>query len=257
MTIVLGTTWHPRGELPRFLNLLPLLQKEYAGMAFSLPPGTDQELVERLQELSRVKVIVTPEWSWGRYSALQLALEFGTEHIQYADFDRLLRWAEIRPEEWRSVLKTIQEHDCLIIGRSPASYRTHPRALVETEAISNLVVSNLLGKAVDVSAGSKGFSRQACERIIDQCAPGHALGTDAEWPLILSRSGYSVDYISVEGLDWESADRYRGEAADQRSQIETAQAYDADPGNWSRRVAIAMELVQVGLEAADRELNPD
>lgn len=255
MTIALGTAWHPRGELPRFLNLLPLLQQEYAGMAFSLPPGADQELVEHLQALSRVKVIVTPEWSWGRYSALQLALEFGTGHIQYADFDRLLRWVETRPEEWRSVLRIIQEKDCLIIGRSPSSYRTHPRALVETEAISNLVVSYLVGKALDVSAGSKGFSRQACARIIDQCDPGHALGTDAEWPLILSRSGYAVDYISVEGLDWESADRYRDKAADQRSQVEAAQAYDADPGNWSHRVAIAMEIVQVGLEAADRGLN--
>jgi hypothetical protein len=254
MTIALGTAWQPRGELTRFLNLLPLFQQEYSGMAFSLPPKVDPQVVTHLRELPDVNVMVTPDWSWGRYSAIQMAQEFSTTHIQYADFDRLLRWVETRPEEWRKVLRTIQEHDCLIIGRSPSSYQTHPQALIETEAISNLVVSHLVGQTLDVSAGSKGFSSGACETIIDNSQPGFALGTDAEWPLIIKRAGYQVDYLAVDGLDWESADRYRKEAADQRSQKEAADLYDADPQNWSRRMAVAMEIVRVGLDAATRKI---
>ena len=63
-----------------------------------------------------------------------------------------------------------------------------------------------------------------------------------------------VDYLTVDGLDWESADRYRTEAADQHSQKEAADLYDADPQNWSRRMAVAMEIVRVGLETAAREI---
>lgn len=253
MTIALAAAWDPRGELSRFLDHLLLFQEEYAGMAISLPPGVEPRLVDRLQDLPQVRVTVTPDWSHGRYSALKLASDFSTSHIQYADFDRLLRWVETRPQEWRWVLQEIQEHDCLIIGRSTASYRTHPRALIETEAISNKVISHLLGQSMDVSAGSKGFSRPACETILDNSEPGFALGTDAEWPLILKQSGYQVDYIAVEGLDWESADRYRLEAADQLSQKEAADLYDADPQNWSRRVAVAMEIVQVGLDTVSKD----
>jgi hypothetical protein len=252
MTIALGTAWHPRGELDRFLNLLPLFQQEYSGMAISLPPGADPALVERLQSLPQVRLGLTAEWSAGRYTAIQMALEFKTTHIQYADFDRLLRWAETLPQEWRGVLQEIQEHDCLIIGRSTDSYQTHPKALIETEAISNLVVSFLLGQSVDVSAGSKGFSRKACETILAKTKPGFALGTDAEWPLVLQRTGFQVDYLAVDGLDWESADRYRKQAADQLSQKEAAELYDADPCNWSQRAAIAMEIVRVGLDTKTR-----
>ncbi|MFC1921976.1 hypothetical protein ACFLY4_01690 [Chloroflexota bacterium] len=256
MTIALATAWQPRGELARFINLLPHLQNAYSGIAVSLPPDADKKVVEHLQELPAVKAVISTEWSWGRYLALQGALEIDCTHIQYADFDRLLRWIETRPQELQLTLETIQQHDCLIIGRTAASYQTHPQALIQTEAISNLVVSYLSGQAMDVSAGSKGFSRQAAEFILTQCEPGHALGTDAEWPLVLKRAGFQVSYVTVDGLDWESADRFQKTAADQHSQKAAAEDYDADPENWARRVGVAMEIVQLGINTVGREFNP-
>jgi hypothetical protein len=257
MTIVLATAWHPRGELDRFLNLLPLFQQAYTGIAISLPPETDPVLIHRLQELTKVEVVTTPDWTWGRSLALEGALEFSGTHIQYGDFDRLLRWVETKQAEWERTLDVIQEFDCLIIGRSNRSYQTHPQALIRTEAISNMVVSHLLGQPLDVSAGSKGFSRKACEYLVANCEPGNAMGTDAEWPLILKRAGFEINYVSVDGLDWESADRFRDEAADVQSQKKEAKIYDADPQNWSRRVDVAMEIVQVGIESMKRKLPPD
>jgi len=256
MTIILATAWHPRGELDRFLKLLPLLQQAYSGIAISLPPETDTELVHRLQELTQVEVVITPDWSWGRSLALELALEFSGTHIQYVDFDRLLRWVETRQTEWEQILEAILEFDCLIIGRSTSSYKTHPQALIQTEAISNLVVSHLVGQPLDVSAGSKGFSRKACEYLVGNCEPGHALGTDAEWPLILKRAGFQVNSVTVDGLDWESADRFREKAADHQSQKNEAEIYDADPKNWARRVDVAMEIVRVGFETVNKEFVP-
>ncbi len=256
MTIALATAWRPRGELTRFINLLPHLQNAYSGIAVSLPPEADEKVVKHLQELPPVKVVITPDWSSGRYLALQHALEIDCTHIQYADFDRLLRWIETRPQEWQQTLEIIQQHDCLIIGRSAASYQTHPQALIQTEAISNLVVSYLAGQAMDVSAGSKGFSREAAEFILAHCEPGHALGTDAEWPLVLMSAGFRVNYVTVDGLDWESADRFQKTAADQHSQKKAAEDYDADPENWAKRVGVAMEIVQLGINTVGREINP-
>lgn len=256
MTIVLATAWHPRGELDRFLKLLPVLQEAYTGIAISVPKETDSELIHRLKEKNQVKVVSSPDWSWGRYLALKLALEFSGTHIQYIDFDRLMRWVETRKAEWEQILAAIEKYDCLIIGRSLSSYQTHPQALIKTEAISNLVISHLLGRSLDVSAGSKAFSREASEYILANCEPGHALGTDAEWPLILQRGGFQINSVSVDGLDWESADRFREAAADPQSQKNEAEMYDADPQNWSRRVDIAMEIVQVGIETDNKELPP-
>ena len=180
MNIALATAWHPRGELGRFLKLLPVLQGAYTGIAVSLPPDTDVSFIQEIDDLDQVAAVETPEWSWGRYLALKRALQFSGTHIQYADFDRLLRWIETRRDEWQQILHVIQEHDCLIIGRTPDSYQTHPQALVRTEAISNQVISYFLGQPLDVSAGSKGFSHQAVEFILANCEPGNALGTDAE-----------------------------------------------------------------------------
>ena len=198
----------------------------------------------------------TPDWSGGRFKALQGALKLPSSHVQYADFDRLLRWVETKPAEWQKIIGKILEVDCLIIGRSDIAYQTHPQALIQTEAISNQVISHFLGIKVDVSAGSKGFSREAAEYIVANCEPGHALGTDAEWPMILKQAGFQVSYITADGLDWESADRYREEAADQLSQREAAENYDADPGNWAMRVGVAMEIVQMGIRTVGKEINP-
>lgn len=257
MATILATAWRPRGELARFRKLLPRLLEVYAGIVVSLPPDTPAEIPPALESIARVRPVVTPEWPWGRYLAVQTALEWDlaafATHIQYADCDRLLRWAETRLAEWRATVAAIEGTDCLVIGRTPAAYATHPEALVQTERISNAVVSFLLGQDMDVSAGSKGFSRAAAAHLVAACRPGFALGTDGEWPVVLQQAGFKVDYLAVEGLDWESADRYQDEAAGPDRQRQAAAEYDADPANWASRVQVALEIVHRGLDAARRK----
>lgn len=252
--IALATAWRPRGELSRFLKLAPQLKEVYATIAISLPPGASPEIIQLLEALPQVRAAVTTDWSHGRHAVLQLALETPVDYIQYADFDRILRWVETRPAEWLQVVSAIQECDCLIIGRTPAAAATHPHALANTERISNQVTSYLLGQEMDVSAGSKGFSRRAAEFLIKNSPPGRALGMDAEWPVLLKRAGFEIQYRTVDGLDWESADRYQDEAADPDSQRRAAEAYDADPQNWAHRVEIAREIIEAGLEAEKKEM---
>lgn len=252
MTISLASAWHPRGELARFQRLVPQLGKIYAGIAVSLPPDADVDVIREL-ESQDVSTTVTRDWSHGRHAALGKALESSADFIHYADFDRLLHWVETSPTEWLDTVARSQTTDCLIVGRTTRAYQTHPRALVDTEAISNAVASYLLGRKVDISAGSKCFSRRAAEYLMEKSAPGHALGMDSQWMLMLHHAGFRVDYVEVDGLDWESADRYSDVAADRQAQQRAADAYDSDPSHWSRRVEIAMEIVECAISESERE----
>ena len=255
MSVTLATAWKPRGELHRLKKLLPQLNNVYFSVVVSLPPDVETGVVKILEALPNIQVVLTTKWGYGRYLAVQTALKTPASHIQYADMDRLLRWVERDPEEWLRIVETIQARDCLVIGRTPTAYQTYPRALLETESISNMVASYFLGKTIDVSAGSKGFSRQAAKYVIENSTPGHPFGWDAEWPVLLHRAGFTVDTVLVDGLDWETADHYQDKAADAETQKMRADVYDTDPKNWQRRVEIAMEIVQYGLDAAQRPIN--
>jgi hypothetical protein len=254
MTVTLAATYNPRGEIRRLQRLYPQLQAVYSYIVISLPPWTTDEDLAVLDAFPGVQMALNVEWSHGRYTALKVALESDNLAIHYADMDRLLRWVETRPEEWQQTVRTVEQSDYLVIGRIEAAYATHPQALIETEQISNAVVSHLVGQALDVSAGSKGFSRRAVEFLMANSAPGRALGADGEWTVLLHRGGYRVDYLEVDGLDWESADRYQTQAADGNRQRQLAEEYDMEAENWAARVQVALEITQAALDAMQRTL---
>ena len=256
--IVLAATWNPRGEIDRLERLLDRLYSAYSTLFISLPPQPDDpasqgDLLDRLAGEALV-CHVNPDWSGGRYMALKLAVQHHARYIHYVDLDRLLRWVEQRPDEWLQTVHRIPSWDYLVLGRTPEAYATHPQALVQTEALSNAVISYLIGQFMDVSAGSKGFSFQAAGYVIEHTRPGNALGTDGEWTVLLQRAGFKLGYLEVNGLDWESADRYQSQAADPRRQRQAAEIYDADPNHWARRTAVAEEIIRMGLQTAQREI---
>jgi len=258
--IALTMTWQPRGELPRLERFMALLREVYQHMLVVLPPTVEASLEEALNGLGIITVI-TSEWSGGGYLALHVALETGAERIHYADLDRLVRWVETREEEWRQSVDMLNQADCVCFGRTPMAYATHPRALIETEATSNRVISHLLGRVMDVSAGSKGFSRKAAVFLDAHTQPGASMGMDAAWLVLLNRAGYQIRYVEVDGLDWESADAYRMEAADAEEQRIATAAYDADASHWEWRAKVTDEVVKTGLWAAslpleEKWLNP-
>jgi hypothetical protein len=254
MTVVLAATYHPRGEVARLGRLLPQLQATYVDIVISLPPTIQPEDAYALKALPDVRPHVNGDWSHGRYMALKLAFETSPDYVHYADLDRLLRWVETRPDEWRRTVERVGQADCLVIGRTERAWATHPQALRQTEAITNSLFSTLLGQPLDLSAGSKGFSRRAVEFLLANSQPGRAMGADSEWIVLLHRAGFRIDSLLVDGLDWESADRYRDAAADMDAQRQAALAYDADPAHWAARVAVAQEIVEAGLDALQRHL---
>lgn len=254
MSMTLATTWQPRGETLRFRKLYPFLATIYDHIVVIMPPQTHTGMLLSFRLYDKLEIVVVDNWVTGRYSALKYALNTSAEQIHYVDMDRLIRWAETHPLELQETVALIQETECLVIGRSKLAYKTHPQSLVQTEAMSNRVFSHILGRKLDLSAGSKGFHRKTAQFIINNSQPDRVFGTDAEWVILAKRGGFAVKSILVDGLDWESADRYSNQSADEETQKEAAAKYDADPGNWAYRLAVANEIIEVGIETLTRPL---
>ena len=250
----LATAWHPRGELSRFERLLPQLRAVYSSLAVSVPPFIDPDVRRALSQRLGSDLIVTTEWSQGRYLALQAAYQSGAACIHYVDTDRLLRWGEVYADEWLATVAKLSEHDCLVIGRTERAWASHPAALVETERITSTLFSTYLDQELDFSAGSKGFSRRAAEFILANSRPGFAIGTDSEWVILAYRAGFTVDALAVDGLDWEIPDRERDQAASLEQQAVIRTRYDQDAANWAHRVRIANEIAACGLDALARPI---
>jgi SAM-dependent methyltransferase len=260
MSVVLATTWYPRGELPRFSRYLPLLKEHYARIVVCLIPSDDlivQEQFTTGKFASDPQIIyrLNDQRRNGRYMAVKAALEGIGDFIHYVDMDRLLHWVETRSEEWISMVERLQQAEATIFGRTKAATRTHPQSLITTEIISNRVVSHFLNAELDVSAGSKGFSRAAAQFLVEQGDPDNSIGTDAEWPILLKRAGFHMQYIEVEGLDYESADQFKPQAASPEEQRAFADQYDTDSAHWITRVNIADQIVKTALEVSHKKPN--
>ena len=253
MSVVLASTWRPRGEMPRFQRLYARLMEVYDSLIIAVPfdiDPADLEEVNGLHRLDGVRIAIPPDRTRARYAAMRASLDTSAGHIHYVDMDRLLRWVETRPEELRQTVQAVVRADCLIIGRSAAALQTHPRSLQKTEAIVNAVFSHLLGQSVDLCSGSKGFSRRAAHFLIHNSSPGN--WSNAEWPTLLHQAGFALRSVLVDGLDWESADRHRLQAADAESQRLLADEHDRDVEHWEFRVQAALDIVREGLAAARR-----
>lgn len=259
MSITLATTWYPRGEFSRFVRCLPLLEENYARIVICCIPGDDPSVAEQFttgQYSSDEKILffLNEYKRNGRYLAIQKALETSSDFIHYVDMDRLLRWVETNPQEWLQMVAQVEQADCLIFGRTPAALRTHPHALINTELVSNRVVSHMLGLVMDVSAGSKSFSRQAAQYLVEHGNQDNSIGTDAEWPIMLKRAGFTLQYVLVNGLDYESADQFKPRSATPEEQQQAAARYDADPQHWSTRVDIADQIITTALDVSGMDL---
>ena len=252
--VCLAAAWHPRGEQDRLRRFYPQLQALYDKLIIAVPPEADAEALAMMRSLPELTFLEGGDWRSGRHLVLRAGLDSGADFIHYVDGDRLARWIELRPEELRQVIERIPTVDCLILGRTEAANASHPQALQTTERICNIVFSNLIQRPFDFSAGSRSFSRAAAEFILRNSPPQRPMGADSEWAVLVHRGGFSMEMMLVDGLDWETADRYLPQAADAETQRRGAAEYDADPEHWAFRAVVAQEIIEAGLDAMTRPL---
>lgn len=253
MSVVLTSTWLPRGELPRFERLYSRIAALYAHIIIVVPVDTDESIVSDVEAHADVSVVrYNAPNDAGRHCALQMALETEVPFVHYCDFDRLVRWAELYEDELRATVDAIQGSEAVMIGRTPYAFSTHPKCMQQTETMINEVFSQLLGKTLDFTAGSKAFSRNAVDLLVSHTNPGNGMATDSEWAVILHKAGFQIDSLLVDGLDWETADRYLNHAADPETQRAAADEYDTRVESWQFRTKLARDIIHVGLSAMHR-----
>lgn len=253
MAITLAATWVPRGEVPRIRRLAPALCELYGTLSVALPPDTDEER-HALSDATGALTVIVEDWTTGRHAMLSQAVAAGGDAVHACDFDRLLHWLEVYPDELRDVISRVGDVDCIVLGRTEVAWSTHPRCMVETEALFNMTFSHLLssGDLWDFGAGSRLLSAAAAAHLVENNPPSDGWAIDAAWPLILQQAGFSLGYRAVDGLAWESADQYREAAAGPAEQAALAAEWDADPSRWQQRVGVADAILRIGLAAAGR-----
>lgn len=246
--VVLAATHHDPDDamLAQALRVLPLFRELYAYMLVLVSPETGQRTVEALsgqgirveRQLEQADIETL---GLTRLDTLRRALRSDTEHIHLCDWDRLIHWAELYPDELREVIDAIPRHDLLILGRTSRAFATHARVQRDTEAIINHAFGLAFGQPLDVTAASRGLSRRACEALLALESPEPSSGNDCSWPLYLARMPeFVIGYAATEGLEWETPDRYTDEIAAAGGLDAWVANYDADPRRWEFRVRLAL-----------------
>jgi hypothetical protein len=254
--VVLAATHHdPEARLyEQTGRVLPALTRIFGGLAVYATRATQERslallagqgaLVRREPSGSTTGL---HELGRSRRGALALALELGAPYILLCDFDRALHWAERYPDELARVVGRAGERDFTVLGRTPRAFDSHPRNQRDTEAIVNNVYATVGGHAWDVTAAARALSRRAAAAILAGC-PDESIGTDVSWPLFVAReSGFTLDYIAAEGLEFETADRHAGEVAAAGGLERWIARLDADPRRWAQRLEIARIEVEAAL----------
>ena len=214
------TVHDPEFRIGRVLkSLLPGLGLPYRSVCGTASPETADATVRLLEKLGPVRRdTANRAIGVARRQALKLALEGPAGHFHYCDLDRLLHWWRTYPAELGRTVGLIPGRDYLIIGRTERAFGTHPECQRLTEGITNRVGTAVLGRFCpaardwDFAAGSAGLSREVAAYLVGR-SRAESNATDLEWPVLAAAAGFRVEFIAVEGLEFETADYYPEEVA--------------------------------------------
>lgn len=260
MATVLAATHHdPEGRLiAQTARVMPSLEGMFDGIAVFLTPQSSAEAEASLAGAVTRRgdqTLPTGHLHLGlwRRAALALATEQfpQAERYLFCDLDRALHWAERFPQELQSAIEAAQSYDCLVFGRTPRAFATHPRAQRETEAIANHGFALASGLRWDMMAAARGLSRRAAELIVETCTDD-TVGSDCSWPLLCRAAGLELGYLEVEGLEFETLDRFGDEIAALGGPQAWLERLDADPRQWATRLGLAQAEIASAIAYAER-----
>jgi hypothetical protein len=188
-----------------------------------------------------------------RRRVLRNGLNNSSDYAHLVDMDRILHWVTNYPSELREIVARIPDYDFTIIGRTARAFQTHPRNQVETEAIANKVFSLIYGRDVDITAASRGVSREAAEVIL-RYSRGRFFDTDSEWPtILLCGSSLKIGYVEAEGLEWETRLKREKMTLPDGRRVDVKEYYESNPESWVYRAMLAHMIARAALNT-HREL---
>ena len=246
MTCLAATLADHSGHLlDKTRQLLPEVLRVFDGLAIVSTEQTHPELLGELEQRGAVLRTTSPSSAAiGRHrrEAVAMAHASGSEKVMYADFDHVLRWAELRRDELTAAVAELANHDLTVIGRSPRSIAAGPRRLRDTESVVNHVYFLMSGRPWDLLMAARGLSRRAAEVIIEH-SNEDSIANDLEWPLLCEQYGLSLGYVEADGLLYETNQQYGEGSEDDK---------DGDPRAWITR----MRMAALNAEVMARYLDP-
>lgn len=216
--LILCSTFHdPELKLrDLIIKALPSIRKLFSAIIIACTEVTSKKLKAALPK-NRYTIVGTPSskvvdtYVLGFRTALG-HLEKENRKVFYIDFDRLVHWILEYPEELKNVLRETQEYDYFHIGRSKRAFESHPETQKNTEKIINNIGSEALDfeNPKDLISVCFVFNKTLCQKILS-LENKTSTGFYGTWPLIFWSEASTKNYMEVEGLEWETPDRYISE----------------------------------------------
>ena len=248
MKTVLATTIHE--PQPRLLKQLrdytPLLKLNNESMIAAYSPETHHSVISILEDLGYVTVQGGESIQSVYTAALNRSLQLLPDHVFYCDLDRLIHWAKKYPEEYHGTRLMALDYDFLMVGRTPEAFLTHPETQTCTEGIVNRIASKTIGfeATKDVVGTCWGLSRPLTQ-LLASSLELNTYGFYCGWPVTAWRSAKRKTYTEVNGLEWETPDRYEAEIAAQ-GYAEWLNGF-TNNREWKRRCSMLDDFVQTFL----------
>ncbi|MFX1384952.1 MAG: hypothetical protein ACFFBP_21190 [Promethearchaeota archaeon] len=219
---LLCSTFHdPEFRLKNLLNkVASSIITFFSKTVICLTPTTSEEVYKFLTE-EGFKIVIEPSirnvdtYRKAIKETLNKIENPQNEKIFYIDFDRLVHWINAYPNEFIDLFNNSVNVEYLHIGRTLRAFETHPLTQQKTEFIINEIGSKVLGfpKTIDIISVCCIFTKDLGEKLL-KVKNETATGFYCTWPLLFWNWATKKKYIEVEGLEWETPDRFKVEIAD-------------------------------------------
>ncbi len=247
--VILCSTIHdPTFALKNLLkSTLPLMEDLFSKMTVCCTAATNDALRNLLiREGFEVSVSSSMRQVDTYTDALRAALECNensqAQKIFFIDFDRLAHWLDAFPNELIKLFNNSSNVNYLHVGRSSRAYDTHPPTQKKTEVIINEIGSKILGfkQTKDILSACSIFTKELGDKIL-QVNNVTAKGFYGTWPILLWTWASKKEYIEVEGLEWETPDRFSA-AISMYGYEEWLKQFQT-PDEWEKRVGFVHDFL--------------
>jgi len=171
---------------------------------------------DTLKALTSANILFSKQTTKGNYvamgktykEAITMGLKLKTRHIHVCDFDRILHWVKVFPNELKDIVEILPSNTGLtFIGRSKRAFETHPKTQKQTEEIVNILATEVAGIDVDIMSGSFAMDSQSAKIILKK-SKRNDYSFYAEFLSITKKLNIQLNTITAEGLEWETPDQY-------------------------------------------------
>ncbi|MEB6213377.1 hypothetical protein [Enterococcus casseliflavus] len=205
--ILISTVHDPHMKLINDINRsTPIINEIFDEIYICISDETNEMVTDIFtNNYSNVKVIRKQGAADARRNVLKFAISETklSQQIMYCDFDRVITWIKLYPEELFEVISKFNSNfdkDYIVVGRTEKAFDTHPSSWKYTEIITNKMSALAFGiENLDITAGASIFTLNAGKHIAMLSKHSH---TDCEWPKIIYDGSGIIGEIKVDGLSY-------------------------------------------------------